>query len=102
MAETDDGLVCFFEYSTDIFEPTTITRMLGHFQSLLEGIAANPEQRLSELPLLSTAERHQLLVEWNTTTAVNPHDQCIHTLFEAQVARTPEAVALFYRGQSMT
>jgi amino acid adenylation domain-containing protein len=102
MREVDDGLFCAFEYSTDLFESTTVTRMLGHFQSLLEGIVADPGQRLSALPLLSMAERHQLLVEWNNTAAVYPHDQCLHELFEAQAALTPEAVALIYRDQYLT
>ena len=102
MAEVDDGLFCAFEYSTDLFEPTTVTRMLGHFQSLLAGIVADPGQRLSALPLLSASERHQLLVEWNDTATVYPHDQCIHELFEAQAVRTPEAVALLYRDRRMT
>jgi amino acid adenylation domain-containing protein len=102
MAEVDDGLSCAFEYSTDLFEPATVTRMLGHFQALLEGIIADPGQRLSALPLMGVSERHQLLVEWNDTAAVYPHDQCIHALFEAQAARTPEAVALIYRDRRMT
>jgi amino acid adenylation domain-containing protein len=102
MAEVDDGLFCAFEYSTDLFEPATVTRMLGHFQALLEGIVADPGQRLSALPLLSASECHQLLVEWNDTAAVYPHDQCIHELFEAQAARTPEAVALISRDRRMT
>jgi len=102
MAEVDDGLSCVFEYSTDLFEPATMTRMLGHFQSLLEGIAADPGQRLSALPLMGASERHQLLVEWNETAAGYAHDQCIHGLFEAQAARTPEAVALVCRDQRIT
>ena len=70
----------------------TIERMLGHFEVLLEGIVADPERRISELPILSAAERHQLLVEWNDTKRDYPKDKCIHQLFEEQVredARMP-------------
>jgi amino acid adenylation domain-containing protein len=102
VAETDEGLYCALEYSTDLFEPATATRLLGRFRTLLEGIAADPQQRLSALPLLETSERQQLLVEWNDTAAPYPHDQCIHHLFEAQAARTPEAVALLYRDTRLT
>src|SRR2546423_14302492 len=76
--------------------------MAGHWQRLLEGIVADPGQRLSELPLLTEAERHQLLIEWNATATGYPKDQCLHQLFEAQVERTPEAVALVCEGQQMT
>ncbi len=68
--------------------------MLNHFLVLLEGIVAEPEQRLAELPLLSPAERRQLLIEWNNTAAPFPRDCCIHALFEAQAARTPDIIAL--------
>jgi amino acid adenylation domain-containing protein len=102
LAETDEGLYCALEYSTDVFETATATRLLGRFRTLLEGIAADPQQRLSALPLLEASERQQLLVEWNDTAAPYPHDQCIHHLFEAQAARTPEAVALVYRDTRLT
>lgn len=102
MAATDAGLLCDFEYSTDIFEHSTVTRMLAHFQNLLEGIATDPEARLSDLPLLGASEQHQLLVEWNDTGAAYPDDQCIHQLFEAQAARTPQAVALVAGEQQVT
>src|SRR5262249_6485417 len=65
-------------------------------------IVADPDQGITDLPLLDETERRQLLVEWNDTAAAYPHEQCIHELFEAQVARTPEAVALIYRDRHMT
>ncbi len=102
MADIDEGLDCAFEYSTDVFEHATVTRMLGHFQYLLEGIARDPGERVSALPLVGASEQHQLLVEWNDTEALDSHPQCIHQLFEAQAARTPNAVALLYRDQAMT
>jgi amino acid adenylation domain-containing protein len=102
MAETDEGLYCGFEYSTDLFDEASMTRMLGHFRRLLEGVAADPGQRLSALPLLDAAERHQVLVRWNETRAEYPRDRCIHQLFEAQVERTPDATALIERGRRTT
>jgi len=89
------------EYSTDLFEAATIERMIGHFQTLLEGIVTNPLERISELPLLTSLERHQL-VEWNDTQADYPKDKCIHQLFEAQVEITPEAVAVVFENQQLT
>ena len=83
------------------FDPATITRTLGHFQTLLEGMAANPELRLHELPILTAAEKHQLLVEWNQTQLEIPQ-QCIHQLFEAQVEKTPDAIAVVFAEQSLT
>ena len=68
----DEELLCIFEYNTDLFEEATIKRMLGHFQTLLEGIVADPEQRLSRLPLLTEGERQQLLVEWNDSRTDYP------------------------------
>ncbi|MDZ7970833.1 MAG: condensation domain-containing protein, partial [Nostoc sp. DedSLP03] len=85
MAETAQGLFATLEYSTDLFEESTISRMAGHLQSLLQGIVANPQGRLSELPLLTEPEKHQLLVEWNDTNSEYPQEKCIHELFEAQV-----------------
>jgi amino acid adenylation domain-containing protein len=102
MREEDEGLSCAFEYSTDLIEAETVARMAGHFQSLLEGIVADPRRRLSDLPLMCAAERHQLLVEWNDTAADYPRDTCIHELFEAQVDRTPAAVALVCRNRHIT
>ncbi|MEQ8997824.1 MAG: amino acid adenylation domain-containing protein [Coleofasciculus sp. B1-GNL1-01] len=95
-------LTASFEYNTDLFENATITRMLGHFSNLLEGIVANPDQRLSDLPLLSKAEQHQQLVVWNDTQTEYPKDFCIHQLFEAQVKRTPDATAVVFENQQLT
>ncbi len=94
--DSSEGISGFVVYSSDLFDAATITRMLGHFQTLLQGIVANPEQRLADLPILSEAERHQLLVEWNTTQTDYPKNQCIHQLFEAQVEQTPDSIALVF------
>jgi len=102
MAELDDGLWCSFEYSTDIFDQATVTRLLDHFAILLDGIARDADQRLSALPMMGEAERQRLLIEWNHTAAAYPRRACIHHLFEAQATRTPNAVALRCRDQRMT
>ncbi|PMB16043.1 non-ribosomal peptide synthetase [Fischerella thermalis CCMEE 5282] len=101
MAETASGMIGSVEYNTDLFEPQTIQRLAEHFQRLLSGIVANPEQRLEELPLLSEAEQQQLLVEWNDTETEYPN-QCIHQLFAAQVERTPDAVAVVFQDEQLT
>ncbi len=102
LVETSAGLSGELEYSTDLFDAATISRMLGHFQALLEGIVAAPDCRISALPLLTAAERQQLLVEWNATQAVYPHEHCLHTLFEAQAARAPDALAVVFEDQQLT
>ncbi len=94
LTETRDGLAGILEYSSDLFDAARIERLAGHFGRLLEGIVAAPGQRIGQLPLLTEAERHQLLVEWNDTATDYPRDRCVHELFEAQVARTPEAIAV--------
>ncbi|MEI2579469.1 non-ribosomal peptide synthetase [Scytonema sp. PRP1] len=91
-----------WQYNTDLFEATTIKRMARHFETLLEGIVANPEQQISKLPLLTEVEQHQLLVEWNNTQANYPLDKCIHQLFEEQVENTPNAVAVVFENQQLT
>ncbi|MBW4569859.1 MAG: amino acid adenylation domain-containing protein [Tolypothrix carrinoi HA7290-LM1] len=94
-------------YSTDLFDDSTITRMLGHFQTLLESIVANPKQRLCDLSILTKAERHQLLIEFNQNQSKiqNPKSKiqlCFHQFFEAIVAETPNAIALFFEHQQLT
>ncbi|WP_017318022.1 non-ribosomal peptide synthetase [Mastigocladopsis repens] len=102
ITETEQGLQGLWEYNTDLFDACTIRRMSGHFQTLLEGIVANPEQHISELPLLTAAERHQLLYEWNDTHADYPRDKCIYELFEQLVERTPDTTVLMYEEQQLT
>jgi amino acid adenylation domain-containing protein len=102
MWEEAEELKITMEYSTDLFEAATITRMLGHFRVLLEGAAADPDRRLSELPLSTDAERHQLLVEWNNTQTDYPRDKTVQQLFEAQVEQTPDAIAIVFEGERLT
>ncbi|MDQ2935944.1 MAG: amino acid adenylation domain-containing protein, partial [Acidobacteriota bacterium] len=100
--ERDGQLECLIESNADLFDDDTITRLLGHFENLLEGIVTNPQQRISDLPLLSEAERHQLLVEWNNTGSDYPADKCVQRLFEDQVEASPGSVALLFGEQQMT
>ncbi|AOX00349.1 hypothetical protein BJP34_13585 [Moorena producens PAL-8-15-08-1] len=102
MKETSVGLQGEWIYNSDLFDGTTIRRWIEHFQVLLEGIVANPQQPVSQLPLLTEPERHQLLVEWNNTATDYPQDKCIHQLFEEQVERTPDAVAVVFEDQQFT
>ncbi|OBQ34694.1 MAG: hypothetical protein AN485_15395, partial [Anabaena sp. MDT14b] len=102
MRETDQRLVGEWEYNTDLFDGSTIERMAVHFQNLLMGIVENPQQAVGEIPMLNTEERHQLLVEWNDTVRAYPREKCIHQLFESQVERTPNAVAVVWENQQLT
>ncbi|HEB87640.1 MAG TPA: amino acid adenylation domain-containing protein, partial [Gammaproteobacteria bacterium] len=102
MAEKGKELSGLFEYNTDLFDETTIRRMAGHFQILVEDLVSSPDQRISTLALLTGAERRQLLADWNSTATDYPQDQCIHQLFEMQVARTPAAVAVVYEDQRLS
>ncbi|MFN6441938.1 MAG: amino acid adenylation domain-containing protein, partial [Nostoc sp. DedSLP01] len=98
-------------YDASRFEDGTISRMLGHFVTMLEGMsddkplcvyATNPQQRISQLPMLTESEQQQLLVEWNDTQSNYPQDKSIHQLFEEQVELTPDAVAVVYENQHLT
>ena len=101
MAEAGDELIGVFEYTTDLFEPARIHRMAKHFETLIEGITADPDRPLSELPLLTATEWQELVVEANQTTAPYP-DRCVHELFEERAARQPEATAVLSGGRQFT
>ena len=96
LVESDQGLAGSFEYSTDLFAEATIARMADHFAVLLHGLAVCPEQPVLHLPLLTAAEYQQLVYEWNDTTVDFGAPQTIHALFEQQVERTPDAVAVVF------
>lgn len=102
LRERNGKFIGQFEYSTDLFERDTIERMAGYYRRLLEGVVADPDQPIATLPILSEAERHKILIEWNDTAADYPKDKCIHELFEAQVERTPDAVAVEFENQQIT
>src|SRR5271157_5404406 len=95
-------LTGFLKYNSDLFEEETICRMGGHFRTLLEGIVADPERKVSELPLLTEAERPRILVEWHGTQTDYPRDRCIHQLFEEQAEETPDAVAVVFGEERLT
>ncbi|BAY10176.1 non-ribosomal peptide synthetase [Calothrix sp. NIES-2098] len=104
MEESEQGLTGNLEYNTDLFDAERMNRLVGHFQTLLEGIIKNREQCLSDLPLLTSHEQHQLL-EWGKNQALGEYLQpglCIHQLFEAQVEKTPNAVAVVFENQQLT
>jgi amino acid adenylation domain-containing protein len=88
-------------YNTDLFERATIVRMLGHFQTLLEAIAANPDARLADLPLLTKEELRQAR-EWSKSESEYERDACVHDLVEAQAARRPDATALVFAERQLT
>jgi amino acid adenylation domain-containing protein/non-ribosomal peptide synthase protein (TIGR01720 family) len=102
MMEGAGGLLGLVEYSTDLFDESTIERMVGHFEVLLEAAALTPDARLSALPVLTETERRLLLHDWNRTAADYPRQSCVHELFEQQAALTPEAVALVYGDEEVT
>ncbi|NJR56668.1 MAG: amino acid adenylation domain-containing protein [Acaryochloris sp. CRU_2_0] len=100
--DTAQGLVGHWEYRSDLFEAETIARMAAHFENLLTVMVADISQPVATLPLLSDAERHQLLVDWNDTTVNYAQNQCIHQLFETQVERSPNAIAVVFEGKQLT
>ncbi|MGB3189383.1 MAG: amino acid adenylation domain-containing protein, partial [Limnoraphis sp.] len=100
--ETETGLLGSWEYSTELFEALTIAQMAGHFQSLLTAIVANPQQKIEQFPLLNPVERQQLLSPENYFLTEIGVNQCIHQLFEEQVKRTPDEVAVVFEDQQLT
>ncbi|MDD5467703.1 MAG: amino acid adenylation domain-containing protein [Anaerolineales bacterium] len=102
LEESEEGLEGSVEYSTALFDGSTIERMMGQYRALLEGVLADPDRRLSTISLLSEGERRWLVEEWNRTATDYPRDRCVHELFEAQAERTPEVVALVCAGRRVT
>jgi amino acid adenylation domain-containing protein len=90
------------EYSTDLFEAATISRLLAHLQAVLEAVVVQPEQRIARITLLTTAEQELVLHRWNATRRAYPQDVCLPRLIEATVARTPEAIALLSGEEHLT
>lgn len=102
MAEVGDQLEASLQYNTDLFDAGTIVRFAEHFVTLLEAAIANPDLDVSEMPLLTKAQRHQMLNEWNRTRADYPRDLCIHHLFEAQVDRSSDAIAVVFEDAELS
>ncbi|MGE6764048.1 non-ribosomal peptide synthase/polyketide synthase, partial [Corallococcus interemptor] len=99
--EMPNGLTGMLEYSTELFDAGTVQRLVAHLLTLIEGVAERPDTHVSRLPLLTAAERREMLVDWNATRAPFP-EACMHSLFEAQVRREPEAVAAVFEGTQLT
>ncbi|HCF52247.1 MAG TPA: non-ribosomal peptide synthetase, partial [Bacillus sp. (in: Bacteria)] len=101
-SETEEGLSLTFEYNTDLFNDTTIERMASHFKHWLNQIVSHPRCILSELNMLSKVEYKQLLEEWNESAVIDIEDSTIHTMFEEQVEKTPEAIAVVCEDEELT
>jgi len=99
--ERPEGIIGRVEYNTDLFDDATIAQLISNFQTLLEGIVTNPQQDIAQLPLLTKTEKHKLLVEYNNTQTNYPKN-LTHQLFEEQVEKTPNAVAVEFENQKLT
>ncbi|BAZ54101.1 amino acid adenylation domain protein [Nostoc sp. NIES-4103] len=99
--DVEPGLIANFEYNTDLFDEIKISRLAANFEVLLQGIVTNPQQRLSELPLLTATEEQQLL-EWSQGEISLQPELCLHQLFEEQVEKTPDAVAVVFEKEKLT
>ncbi|MCA2718480.1 non-ribosomal peptide synthetase [Microcystis sp. M169S2] len=102
MENLEEGLIGVWEYNTDLFNGSTIERMSGHFVTLLEDIVAAPTKSVLRLSLLTQEEKLQLLIKNQGVQVDYSQEQCIHQLFEAQVERTPDAIAVVFEEQSLT
>lgn len=100
--EKESGLKCEWEYNSDLFDPATISLMMEHFQTLLAEIVTDPDRSIWELSLITAAERHKLLVEWNDTQRDYALDKCVHQLFEERSAKTPDKIAVKFEGNELT
>jgi amino acid adenylation domain-containing protein len=102
VAEIEDGLGAALEYNTDLFDVATVERLISHFQTLLAGIVARPQQSIADLPLLSAPERREILADWNATEVDYPRDLPLHRLIEQQVVKTPNATAVEFGQERLT
>ena len=102
VTEQADGFSVSAEYNTDLYDASTIQRLLFHFQNLLAAVARHPDHKLSSFPILTEEEKSKLLVEWNDCSRDFPESVVIHQLFEDQVVRTPDAVAVVFDDEYLT
>ncbi len=102
LAETLNGLVGDIEYSTELFDQSTITRIVSHFQTLLGSIAAQPHAKVKQLNILPLEERDLVVTKWNQTSSEYPRNATIPQIFEEQCARTPNAVAVVFEGKHLS
>ena len=102
LMERHDGLFGYIRYNPELFTPATITRLGDHYHQLLTTLVADPTQRIDEAPLLTPAERREILVDWNNTSLPYPQDRGIHHLIEEQAAQHPDAVAVVFPSNKVT
>lgn len=102
ITEANDQLAGALHFNTDLFDQSTMSRLIDHFRVLLEALVAHPNQVVTALPLLTDVESQQILVDWNATQTSYPHQACIHDLFEEQAQRTPKAPAVIFEDQQLT
>jgi hypothetical protein len=100
--ESASGLIGGIEYNTDLFDADRIERMAGHLEVLLEAVVRDADTLIAELPLMKEQERRQVIEEWNRTEQHYPNDRCVHELFEEQVERRPDAVAIEYEDEQLS
>ncbi|NPC86462.1 amino acid adenylation domain-containing protein, partial [Pyxidicoccus fallax] len=99
---TEGGVGGALEFNSDLFEPETVERLLGHLRVLVEAAVAKPETRLADLPLMGEEEQRRLVRDWSGKTVQYPREAGLHELFEAQAQRTPETIAVESAGQRLT
>ncbi|MGA9770775.1 MAG: amino acid adenylation domain-containing protein [Blastocatellia bacterium] len=102
LVERNNRISATLEYSTDLFEATTITRMLSHLRSLLETVIKAPDRRVSSISVLSVPEQHSILYEWNDSAADYPSHLCAHDLFEGHARLRPDTIALVFKEEHLT
>ena len=98
----EDSMECLWVYNAEVLDKESVVEMQQGFTAFLQGIARDPQQRIVDFPILTQQDRQRVLVEWNATQANYPTETCLHQLFEAQVERTPEAVAVIFEDQQLT
>ena len=102
MREDENRLTGLFQYKTELFDAATINGMICQFRRLLQGIVQGTDKRISEYSLIEQTDADKILLEWNRTDKEYPHDQCIHQLFEEQVKKRPQALALVQEDRQLT
>lgn len=102
MVETENGLAVEITYNTDLFDMLTVRRLSEHFGVILRAVTYNPGQRVGSVPLLTDVEFQQIAKIWNHPPRDFPKDKCIHELFETQVEKTPDAIAVVFEGQQLS
>jgi amino acid adenylation domain-containing protein len=100
--ELSQSLLGYFKYNCDVLEAATVTQIAEHFQNLLAAIVENPQTTVGKLPMLSEAQKQQILVEWNDTKRDYDLSRCIYQLFEERVKKNSNAVAVVFEGKELT